>query len=40
VRVWIFGVRQRKFEYWVLKNEWEGGFGVGDGRLKDGDMDR
>ena len=40
MRVWIFGVRQRKFEYWVLKNEWDGGFGVGDGRLKCGDMNR
>ena len=31
---------QREVEYWVLKSEWEEEFGIGDGRMEYGDMDR
>ena len=31
--VWIFEMCQREVEYWVLKSERVGEFGIGDGRM-------
>ena len=38
--VWIFEMCQREAEYWVLRSERVEEFGIGDGRMWYGDMDR